>query len=159
MKIVILESPFKPSDDAVAHYRGQYSRAELLRQNLVYARLCLLNALGRGESPLASHLLYTQVWDESNDLREAGIKAGIELYQRADLSALYVDLGVSDGMKEGQAHAQLIGVETTRRLLFATHEDGVRANLHERSLAGFPYLDELLAKENTTRNGNVGTSR
>jgi hypothetical protein len=156
MKIVIVESPFKPSDDTVARYRGQYSRAELLRQNLVYARLCLLNALGRGESPLVSHLLYTQVWGESNDLREAGIKAGIEMYQRADQAALYVDLGVSEGMKEGQAHAQLIGVDTSRRLLFATNEDGVRANLHERPLACFPYLDELLAKEAGTRGAKVG---
>lgn len=155
MRIVIVESPFKPSDDTVAQYRGRYSRAELLRQNLVYARLALLNALGRGEAPLASHLLYTQVWAESNDLREAGIKAGIEMYHRVDLSALYVDLGVSAGMKLGQEHASLIGVETTRRLLFATHEDGVRANLHERDLATFPYLDELLAKEATTPSAKV----
>lgn len=157
MKIVIIESPFQPSDATVAQYLGRYTRAELLRQNLVYARLCLLNALGRGESPLASHLLYTQVWSESNDLREAGIKAGIEMYQRADLSALYVDLGVSAGMKHGQEHAKLIGVETSRRLLFATSEDGVRENLHERPLATFPYLDELLAKETATR--SVGNGR
>lgn len=157
MKIVIVESPFKPSDETVARYRGVYSRAELLRQNLVYARLCLLNALGRGEAPLASHLLYTQVWSETDDLREAGIRAGVELYQRADLSALYVDLGVSAGMKHGQSHATLIGVETTRRLLFATNEDGVRANLHERELATFPFLDELRAAENTTHStGLVG---
>lgn len=153
MQIVIIESPFKPSEETVKQYLGRYSRAELLRQNLVYARLCLLNSLGRGESPLASHLLYTQVWSESDDLREAGIKAGIEMYHRADLSALYVDLGVSSGMKHGQAHAELVGVASTRRLLFATHEDGVRANLHERGLPCFPYLDELLAKEGTTRSG------
>lgn len=155
MQIVIIESPFKPSDETVARYRGQYSRAELLRQNLVYARLCLLNSLGRGESPLASHLLYTQVLSESNDLREAGIKAGIEMYHRAGLSALYVDLGVSAGMKNAQSHAQLIGVETTRRLLFAAHEDGVRENLHERELATFPYLDELLGKEAMTHSAKA----
>ena len=147
MKIVIVESPFKPSEETVKRYAGKYSRAELLRQNLIYARLCLLNSLGLGESPLASHLLYTQVWSESNDLREAGIKAGIELYQRADLSAAYVDLGVSSGMKHGYEHARLIGVETTRRLLFATHEDGVRASLAERDLVMFPYLEELQAEE------------
>jgi hypothetical protein len=156
MKIVIIESPFKPSNETVAQYVGRYSRAELLRQNLVYARLCLLNSLGRGESPLASHLLYTQVWSESNDLREAGIKAGIEMYHRADLSALYVDLGVSAGMRHGQDHAKLIGVETTRRMIFATNEDGVRENLHERGLATFPYLDDLLSKEAATHSTGTG---
>lgn len=103
-------------------------------------------------------MLYTQVWSESNDLREAGIKAGIELYHRADLSALYVDLGVSAGMKHGQEHARLIGVETTRRLLFATSEEGVRASLHERDLATFPYLEELQAAEyRGQRNGKAAT--
>lgn len=150
MKIVMVESPFEPSADVVAQYRGRYSRAELLRQNLVYARLCLTNAIGRGETPLASHLLYSQVEVE----QEVRDKAAAEMYNRADLAALYVDLGVSEEMREAQEYAKLLGVDVTRRMLFAD-ADTARARLHERDLVTFPRLEELQAEEFRTR-GKVG---
>ena len=45
---------------------------EETRQNIVYARLCMLDSLGRGEAAYLSHLLYTQVWSEDPVTREAG---------------------------------------------------------------------------------------
>ena len=59
---VILESP----------YAGD------VEKNIEYARLCLKDSLLRGESPIASHLLYTQVLDDTKlDERNLGIDAGL----------------------------------------------------------------------------------
>jgi hypothetical protein len=146
--IVCIESPFKPSDADIAKYEGRYSQAELLRQNLVYARLALLSSLMRGEAPVASHLLYTQVWSEKPELRANGIKAGIELHYRVDLVCLYVDLGVSKGMKDAEAHAELVSCERGRRsILDVTDGKDAREFLAKQELGGFPYLDELTATE------------
>lgn len=151
MRIVCLESPFKPSEGDIAKYAGRYSAAELLRQNLAYARLALLNALKLGEAPLASHLLYTQVWSETADLRDAGIKAGIELHHRADLVALYVDLGTSGGMKLASDNARLVGTEiTTRSILDVRDGRDPREILARMELGTFPYLEELYAWEATS---------
>jgi hypothetical protein len=149
MLIVCIESPFRPSDDDVRRYEGRYSRAELLRQNIVYARLALLNSLLRGEAPLASHLLYTQVWSEKPELRANGIKAGVEMHQRVDQVALYVDLGVSGGMKAARDNAQLISVElSTRAILDLTAGQDPRDVLAKKPLEPmFPYLEELLESE------------
>jgi len=91
MRRVIIESPLS----------GDFKR------NIRYARLCMLDCLRRGEAPFASHLLYTQVWDDCDDeLRAKGIKAGHEWYKGADLCAIYTDLGESDGMRKGVLAAQ-----------------------------------------------------
>lgn len=157
MKIVCLESPFKPSAADIATYVGRYSAADLLRQNLIYARMLLLNSLLQGETPVASHLLYTQVWSEKPELRDAGIKAGIEMHKRSDLVALGVDLGVSSGMKLASDHATLIGVAQTRRVLLSAGTRDPRELLAEMDLATFPYLEELQAAEyRASRNGKAG---
>lgn len=71
-----------------------------------YTRACLLDSLMRGESPFASHLLYTQVLDDTDKVeRELGIMAGLEWALRADLTAVYDDLGISPGMRQGIEHA------------------------------------------------------
>ena len=62
---VILESPF----------------AGDIERNIKYARLCVRDSLLRGESPIASHLLYTQegiLNDEIESERMHGINAGLE---------------------------------------------------------------------------------
>lgn len=67
--------------------------------NISFARACLKDCLDRGESPLASHLLYTQVLDDQvPQEREKGIRAGLEWAQRADRAVFYVDRGWSPGM-------------------------------------------------------------
>jgi hypothetical protein len=149
MLIVCIESPFKPTDREVAEYEGRYSRAELLRQNLIYARLALLNSLLRGEAPLASHLLYTQVWSEKPELRENGIRAGVEVHHVCGLVALYTDLGVSAGMKAAEDHAALIYAERGRRTILDSFANGKdpREALAAMPLTGFPYLEELQEQE------------
>lgn len=76
-------------------FRG--ANVEETRQNIVYARLCMLDSLERGEAPYLSHLLYTQVWHEGN--RAAGLAAGDAWRAVAELVAVYQDLGVTPGMQ------------------------------------------------------------
>ncbi|HMW74518.1 MAG TPA: hypothetical protein PL173_11865 [Saprospiraceae bacterium] len=83
---VILESP----------YAGDVDR------NVGYARKCLRDSLMRGESPIASHLLYTQegvLDDNIPQERDLGIKAGLEWTTVAEKHVFYVDYGVSRGMQ------------------------------------------------------------
>jgi hypothetical protein len=93
MRIVIIESP----------YAGD------VEENVDYARACLADCLRRGEAPYASHLLYTQpgvLRDEVPDERTLGMTAGFEFYRAADLCAVYIDRGISRGMKRGIAIAE-----------------------------------------------------
>jgi hypothetical protein len=88
MRLVILESPFT----------GDTSL------NIKYARRCVADCLARGESPIASHLLYTQpgvLNDQVKEERELGIKAGHAWIHVADAIVIYVDLGISEGMLAG----------------------------------------------------------
>lgn len=90
MNFVIVESRFA----------GKSDHERLLHK--AYARAAMLDCLKRGEAPFASHLLYTQVLDDSVPMeREWGIAAGLELAKRADLTAVYDDLGISNGMQRG----------------------------------------------------------
>lgn len=104
MKRVIIESP----------YAGD------IQQNVDYARRCLKDSLSRGEAPIASHLLYTQpgiLDDENPSERQVGIRAGLEWLSVADLSVVYTDRGISDGMKQGIFAALDAGVDVEYRTL------------------------------------------
>ena len=90
MKRVILESP----------YSGN------VEENLKYAKRCMINSLMRGEAPIASHLLYTQFLDDSKENeRKLGITAGLTWVPVADMSVIYVDRGITNGMVKGIAAA------------------------------------------------------
>lgn len=102
--LVLMESPFS----------GDMAR------NIKYARACLNDCLKRGESPFASHLLYTQTGILRDDVpgeRELGIKTGLAWGAKADKTVLYVDLGISDGMIMGIKAAEAAGRPIERRNL------------------------------------------
>jgi len=102
MKLSIIESPLA----------GDFKR------NVAYARLCMLDALRRGEAPYASHLLYTQCLDdEKPEERELGIQAGFAWAKAATLRAFYVDFGYSSGMLRGKDEALRLGQEVEERKL------------------------------------------
>lgn len=95
---VIIESPYAGDVD----------------KNLAYARECLKECLLRGESPLASHLLYTQpgVLDDNSYVeRQLGIQAGLAWIHLASEHIFYVDLGVSNGMRQAYEHSTTHGCE------------------------------------------------
>lgn len=107
MRRVILESP----------YAGKKSEIEA---NVIYARRCVRDCLGRGESPIASHLLFTQegiLNDEEPEQRKLGIEAGLAWILSAEAMVLYVDRGMSRGMNEAMKLAQRLGVPTELRSL------------------------------------------
>jgi glutaredoxin len=86
MKLVILESP----------YAGN------IAYNTEYARECLKDSLNRGEAPIVSHLLYTQVLDDNiPEQRQLGIEAGLAWRKVAEKSVVYIDYGISKGMQYG----------------------------------------------------------
>lgn len=108
MMLVILESPFAaPSYTEVA-------------LNIAYARACMRDCLMRGEAPYASHLLYTQpgvLDDEVPEERALGIEAGLRWGKMASKSVVYVDRGVSRGMRMGIERAEAEGREVEYRWL------------------------------------------
>lgn len=93
---VIIESPYAGDID----------------ENVRYARMCMNDSLHRGEYPLASHILYTQEGILNDDIpgeRALGIKAGLIWGAEAELTVVYTDRGISDGMKEGIENALAAG--------------------------------------------------
>lgn len=92
MRRVIVESPYAGDVEA----------------NRVYARAALRDCLLRGEAPLASHLLYTQpgvLDDLVPEERGLGIEAGLAWGECADATVVYLDRGISSGMRLGIAQA------------------------------------------------------
>lgn len=106
MKRVQLESP----------YRGNnYENTEF---NITYAHACVADCLSRGEAPFASHIMYTVATnDHIPEEREFGINAGFEFLSFADKSVVYIDLGISEGMKKGIDEAYSLGIEVEFRKL------------------------------------------
>lgn len=102
MRRVIVESP----------YAGD------IEKNVAYARAAVRDALSRGESPIASHLLYTQegiLRDEISDERKWGIEAGLAWGLVAEATVVYTDLGISRGMEYGINNAVHAGRPIERR--------------------------------------------
>jgi len=114
-RLVVLESPF----------------AGEVEKNIKYAREAVRDSLLRGESPVASHLLYTQEGILNDDIpeeRKLGIDAGLEWSAVSDGSVVYIDRGISRGMNYGIIHAL-----------------GNKKPVHFRSLQGEFITMELLA--------------
>ena len=117
MKRVIIESPFRPG---VPKERPEYR--QILRRHVQYARLAMLDSLRRGEAPFISHLLYTQVWSEDPEFREAGIRAGSEYLRVSETLAIYQALGVTDGMRVRIDLAEMNGIPIEYRSLGVSAE-------------------------------------
>lgn len=131
MRLIILESP----------YSGDIER------NVDYARRAVADALGRGESPIASHLLYTQpgiLRDSVPADRELGVAAGLAWVRVADATVVYHDLGVTEGMKLGIATAARVGRPVEYREIGAEDPDKRQA-----TLAWF--AEQMMAKLNANR--------
>jgi hypothetical protein len=111
---VIIESPF-----SAPTFWGRW-------QNKRYARRCLRDSLSRGEAPLASHLLYTQVLDDRLvEERSQGIGAGLEWLPVAEATVAYTDYGISRGMRFGIQSAQQEGIPVEYRTLPALESSAV----------------------------------
>ena len=105
--LTVIESPFSaPTHDEIV-------------RNVYYAMLAVRDSLLRGEAPYASHLFFTQMLDDNIPTeRTAGINAGLTVGQNAPVTALYLDLGMSHGMRLGADAAKEHGREIVERRLF-----------------------------------------
>lgn len=109
MRRVVIESPL----------------AGNVERNTRYARAALLDCLRRGESPMASHLLYPQVLDDTvAEDRALGIAAGFAWRHVAQATVVYVDLGISGGMRAGIADAEGCGCPIEYRRLGVEWAEG-----------------------------------
>jgi hypothetical protein len=101
---VILESP----------YAGD--TPEDVSRNTAYAAQCMLDSLRLGEAPMVSHLLYTQVLDDRiPEDRRLGIEAGLAWGDVAEATVVYVDFGITKGMREGIERALAAGRPVEKR--------------------------------------------
>lgn len=111
MKRVIIESPYAGKKLDLPWFLKWLSWIVYkitTYQNVLYARKCLYDSLQRGEAAFASHLLYTQVLDDKKiEDREKGISAGFLIGKDFDLTAVYVDKGISYGMIAGCSRAHM----------------------------------------------------
>lgn len=108
MRRVVLESPYGSPDPA------------MVARNVAYARACLRDCLRRGESPIASHLLFTQpgvLNDDVADERRRGIEAGLAWIAAAEASVVYIDHGITAGMRRGIEAADRAGIPVEQRSL------------------------------------------
>lgn len=110
---VIMESP----------YAGGPGLRGLIRRwlNRRYARRCVRHSLLNDEAPIASHLLYTQrgiLRDHVPSERKLGIEAGLAWRGAAAATIVYIDRGISEGMRYGIDDAKAAGRPVYYRSLF-----------------------------------------
>lgn len=117
MKLVVIESPFAHKEDDAA-----------TRERIwLYLRACLRDCLLRGEAPYASHALYTQpgvLSDWNPEERALGIAAGFAWGEKADLRAVYTDLGITSGMIKGIEEAERRGQVVEKRTIVGWQNGG-----------------------------------
>lgn len=86
--------------------------------NVKYSRECIRDCIDRGESPFASHLLYTQkgvLNDQIPEERARGIATAHAWLEVADYVVVYMDMGVSPGMIRGIVKAVQMGKKVKMR--------------------------------------------
>ncbi len=103
--IRLLPKPYNDNHQPLVIIETPYSGD--VEANTEYARACLSDSLRRGEAPIASHLLHTQVLDDMQpDERSLGIEAGLAWYRVATKCVVYTDRGISGGTKMGISRAE-----------------------------------------------------
>ena len=114
--LVCIESPFKPASIL------DLEPKKAILENIRYAQACMADSVKRGEYPLVPHLLYLQQGILSGPpvkQRETADSASRAWAERADVTAVYLDHGVTDGMKTGQEAAAKAGRPVIERWLFS----------------------------------------
>jgi len=92
--LVYVESPYRHEDPQI---QALY---------LKYAKACVKDCLCRNENPILSHLYYTQFLDDKIEGdRALGIELGFQLAKQCAMTAVYSDLGISEGMQGGITNA------------------------------------------------------
>ena len=110
--LTLIESPFAAS------------AGRTVEANIAYARRALLDSISRNETPLAGHLLYTQILDDLDPAdRALGLALHLSLIRNVDKLAVYTDHGISSGMAQGIDAAIRTGLPITYRTLSESSHD------------------------------------
>jgi hypothetical protein len=90
-----------------------------MEKNVAYAQEAMKDSILRLEAPFLSHLLYTQVLDDTDaGDRAHGLRLA-EVYRcLTEKVVVYTDLGISNGMLAGIAHATQLGLPVEYRRLY-----------------------------------------
>jgi hypothetical protein len=111
-KRVIIESPLGSRSD------GSRCTAEEMAENEAYLDRCVIDSLERGEAPFASHGFYPRVLDDATlSERHMGMEAGFAWGKAAELIAVYVDRGITPGMRDGIKKHETSGIPVVKRYL------------------------------------------
>lgn len=103
---VVIESPY------------YHATASGLVRNQRYLAAAITDSLERGEAPFAGHGFYTRYLnDRDESARRTGIRLHLSWIHRADLVAVYTDLGISKGMSQGITRATILGITIEERKL------------------------------------------
>ncbi len=108
--LVILESP----------YAGD------IKRNLAYARRAVRDSVDLGESPIASHLLYTQPGILRDDVpaeRDLGKALGYLWHDCADMMVVYHDFGITPGMRDAMFAWRKTGKPVAYRIIGQEEND------------------------------------
>lgn len=96
--LAIVESPFAGGSDWAAAYLSQ----------------CLAYCVARGWSPYASHAILTRpgiLRDDCPSERDVGMQLGFAWRRVADFTVVFIDHGLTEGMRLGIDHADRLGCE------------------------------------------------
>jgi hypothetical protein len=110
----------------------QTGSADELRRNIAYARFATADALRRGESPIAAHLMYPQIWASAPGLKPATQRAITHMVRFVEVVTLYTDLGTDLEMAQTRNKAELFQCQVEERNLFV---DKSTAEVHELLMA------------------------
>lgn len=108
--------------------RGDYTR------NKRYAKACMRDSLARGEAPFAMHLLYAQegiLDDTKPEERTMGIDSGLAWLLVGQQVALYIDLGVTEGMQIAEERANKWNIPLVRREIPGWERENYETELAE----------------------------
>ena len=104
--VVYVASPLSaPDPDTAALHRA-------------YALAAMDDSLRRMEAPVLPHVMYPLVLDDDDpEGRAAGMEAGMALLDASELVAVYIDRGISRGMRAEIDRANAIGRPVVYRSL------------------------------------------
>lgn len=109
----------RPRTLILSPYAGDVTR------NTAYAQAAMIDSIRRGEAPFLSHLLYTQVLDDTVGVERClGFELEWSWAQAAERVVGYIDLGVSRGMEQTLTRLQEAEVPWLHELKFEERKLG-----------------------------------
>lgn len=92
--------------------------------NRIYLKRAMMDCISRGETPFASHLVYTQILDDTiPEERSLGISLGEPWRKASDLTVFYLDYGMSEGMTKARDVCTGTGIKFEVRTIGKNEKD------------------------------------